>query len=182
MDVAPSQSFVAGIVLPQERTAMLGMVNVVKSLAASFGPLATGYLAANDMWRWSFFLCGGFKIVYDIALLIGARHLTPDSELSSSTPESPERGISCTEQYSKEIEVKLHKPRTTSIVCLQHTEMQYLRTVLSHNFTIAVDDFTCSLAADTLWPLEHSDTFPKSVHNMITRKPISHPVILRQPP
>ena len=35
-----------------------------------------------------------------------------------NTTES-ERGISCTEQYSKEMEVKLHKPRTTSIVCLQ---------------------------------------------------------------
>ena len=42
MDVAPRQSFIAGIVLPIERTVMLGLVNVVKSLAASFGPLATG--------------------------------------------------------------------------------------------------------------------------------------------
>ncbi len=30
-----------------------------------------------------------------------------------------ERGISCTEQYSKVIEVKLHRPRMTSITCLQ---------------------------------------------------------------
>ena len=44
---------------------LAGVVDVVKSLAASFGPLATGYLAANDMWRWSFFLCGGLKVVYD---------------------------------------------------------------------------------------------------------------------
>jgi len=88
MDLAPRQSFVAGVVLPQERTIMLGVVNVVKSLAASFGPLATGYLAANNMWRWSCFLCGGLKIVYDVALLIGARHLKPDTEQSSPTPSS----------------------------------------------------------------------------------------------
>jgi len=88
MDVAPRQSFVAGIVLPQERTIMLGVVNVLKSLAASFGPLATGYLAANNMWRWSFFLCGGLKIVYDVALLISARHLKPDTEQSSPTSSS----------------------------------------------------------------------------------------------
>ena len=88
MDVAPRQSFVAGIVLPQERTVMLGVINVVKSLAASFGPLATGYLAANNMWRWSFFSCGGLKIVYDMALLISARHLKPDSEQSLTTPSS----------------------------------------------------------------------------------------------
>ena len=85
MDVAPRQSFVAGIVLPEERTIMLGVVNVVKSLAASFGPLATGYLAANEMWRWSFFLCGGLKIVYDVALLVSARHLKPDTQRSSLT-------------------------------------------------------------------------------------------------
>ena len=85
MDVAPRQSFVAGIVLPEERTIMLGVVNVVKSLAASFGPLVTRYLAANEMWRWSFFLCGGLKIVYDVALLVSARHLKPDTERSSLT-------------------------------------------------------------------------------------------------
>lgn len=84
-DVAPRQSFIAGIVLPEECTIMLGVVNVVKSLAASFGPLATGYLAANEMWRWSFFLCGGLKIVYDVALLVSARHLKPDTERSSLT-------------------------------------------------------------------------------------------------
>lgn len=84
MDVAPRQSFVAGIVLPKERTIMLGVVNVVKSLAGSFGPLVTGYLAASNMWRWSFFICGGLKIVYDVALLISARHLKPDTERLST--------------------------------------------------------------------------------------------------
>ena len=70
MDVAPRQSFVAGFVLPEERTIMLGVLNNVKSLAASFGPLVTGYLAASEMGRWSFFLCGALKIVYDMALSI----------------------------------------------------------------------------------------------------------------
>ena len=46
----------------------------------------SGYLAANRMWRWSFFLCGGLKTVYDIALLISARHMQPDSERSPQAP------------------------------------------------------------------------------------------------
>ena len=35
---------------------MLEVVNVAESMAASFGSLATGYLA-NHVWRWSFVLC-----------------------------------------------------------------------------------------------------------------------------
>ena len=36
-----------------------------------------------------------------------------------------ERGMSCTEVYSKLIDVKLHKPRTTSIALLQITFQSY---------------------------------------------------------
>ena len=45
-----------------------------------------GYLAANGMWRWSFFLCGSLKIIYDVALLVSARHMKPDTEQSPGPP------------------------------------------------------------------------------------------------
>jgi len=80
MDVAPRQSFLAGIVSKSERTATLGIVNVVKSLSNSLGPLATGYLAGSNHWQISFFLCGGLKIVYDILLLYSFSHIKPDVE------------------------------------------------------------------------------------------------------
>ncbi|CAL8471841.1 g11383 [Coccomyxa elongata] len=96
MDVAPRQSFLAGIVSKSERTATMGIVNVVKSLSNSLGPLATGYLAGSNNWQISFFLCGGLKIVYDILLLFSFSHIKPDveavqhiSQVSSEDMETP---------------------------------------------------------------------------------------------
>ena len=88
MDVAPRQSFVAGIVSKSERTTTLGIVNVVKSLSASLGPLVTGILAAGQNWPFSFFLCGGLKIVYDLALLYSFKHIKPDVETAPATVEA----------------------------------------------------------------------------------------------
>jgi MFS family permease len=47
MDVVPRQSYVSGIVPAEERTATLGITNIVRSLGAACGPLATGFLAAE---------------------------------------------------------------------------------------------------------------------------------------
>ena len=88
MDVAPRQSFVAGIVSKSERTATLGIVNAVKSLSTSLGPLVTGILAAGHHWPVSFFLCGGLKIVYDLALLYSFKHIKPDVETAPAAVEA----------------------------------------------------------------------------------------------
>lgn len=77
MDVAPRQSFVAGIVPPAERTATLGLTNIGKSIGAAFGPLVTGFLVSHHRFDWAFYLCGGLKIVYDLALLYNFRHVKP---------------------------------------------------------------------------------------------------------
>ena len=47
MDVVPRQSYVSGIVPAEERTATMGITNIVRSLGAACGPLATGYLSAG---------------------------------------------------------------------------------------------------------------------------------------
>lgn len=80
MDVAPRQSYVAGVVHQEERTITIGITNVVKSFGAALGPLVTGWLAARNLWRYSFFICGILKIIYDMALLYKFRHVRPDSE------------------------------------------------------------------------------------------------------
>lgn len=84
MDVAPRQSFVAGIVPAAERTATMGIVNVVKSLSASLGPLVTGFAAAGGSWTTVFALCGGLKIVYDLALLYFFGHVKADVETAGA--------------------------------------------------------------------------------------------------
>jgi len=69
MDVAPRSAFLAAIVLPQERTAVMGAVNVVKTSASSLGPLVTGMLAGSDLFWVAFLTAGVLKACYDLGLL-----------------------------------------------------------------------------------------------------------------
>lgn len=69
MDQAPRQAFLASVVLPRERTAVMGVVNVGKTLSQSGGPVITGWLAeTNRLWL-SFLLAGALKASYDLAML-----------------------------------------------------------------------------------------------------------------
>jgi MFS family permease len=70
MDVAPRSAFLAAIVLPQERTAILGVVNVVKTLAQSLGPFITGILAQSSLFWVSFVCAGSLKATYDLGILV----------------------------------------------------------------------------------------------------------------
>ncbi|PVH91974.1 MFS general substrate transporter [Periconia macrospinosa] len=70
MDVAPRSAFLAAIMLPQERTVIMGLVNVVKTAAQSLGPLITGLLAGHDLFWVSFVSAGSLKVGYDLGLLV----------------------------------------------------------------------------------------------------------------
>lgn len=69
MDVAPRSAFMAAIVLPQERTAIMGLVNVVKTTAQSLGPFITGVLADSNLFWVSFVCAGSLKACYDLGML-----------------------------------------------------------------------------------------------------------------
>lgn len=69
MDTAPRSAFLAAIVLPAERTAVMGTVNVVKTTAQSLGPLITGLLADRGLFWVSFVAAGSLKATYDLGLL-----------------------------------------------------------------------------------------------------------------
>jgi Na+/melibiose symporter-like transporter len=69
MDQAPRQAFLAAAVLPGERTAVMGVVNVVKTLAQSGGPAITGWLAGTGRFWVVFLVAGSMKATYDLALL-----------------------------------------------------------------------------------------------------------------
>ena len=70
MDVAPRAAFMAAIVLPQERTAIMGIVVVVKTTAQSLGPLITGVLVDKNLFWIAFILAGSLKACYDIGMLV----------------------------------------------------------------------------------------------------------------
>lgn len=69
MDQAPRQAFLAAAVLPAERTSVMGMVNVIKTLSQSIGPIITGRLAGVGKFWIAFLMAGTLKVLYDVLLL-----------------------------------------------------------------------------------------------------------------
>lgn len=69
MDVAPRSAFLAAILKPQERTAIMGLVNVVKTTSQSLGPFLTGILADSGLFWVAFICAGSLKACYDLGLL-----------------------------------------------------------------------------------------------------------------
>lgn len=69
MDVAPRSAFLAAIILPNERTAVMGAINVVKTGAQSIGPIITGSLSDRKLVWVAFLLAGSLKAIYDLSIL-----------------------------------------------------------------------------------------------------------------
>ncbi|KAB5542855.1 major facilitator superfamily domain-containing protein [Coniochaeta sp. 2T2.1] len=69
MDGPPRSAFLAAIVLPGERTAIMGLVNVVKSTAQSLSPTLTGLLADRKLFWVAFVCAGALKAMYDLGML-----------------------------------------------------------------------------------------------------------------
>ncbi|KAL8905108.1 MAG: hypothetical protein Q9171_006804 [Xanthocarpia ochracea] len=69
MGQAPRQAFLAAAVLPSERTAVMGVVNVVKTLSQSGGPVLTGWLVGMKKFWMAFLIAGALKAGYDLAML-----------------------------------------------------------------------------------------------------------------
>ena len=70
MDTVPRSSFLAAVVLPHERTAIMGAINVVKTCSQSLSPSITGRLADNGLFWVAFVVAGVLKAAYDIGLLM----------------------------------------------------------------------------------------------------------------
>lgn len=70
MDVAPRAAFVANALPAEQRTAIMGTINVFKTIASSVAPVFTGMLSAKGALWVSFVVAGCLKISYDIGMLI----------------------------------------------------------------------------------------------------------------
>lgn len=69
MDQAPRQAFLAAAVLPAERTAVLGVVNTLKTLAQAGGIGSTGLFAEKGWWIAVLTGAGAMKAGYDLLML-----------------------------------------------------------------------------------------------------------------
>jgi MFS family permease len=69
MDVPARQSYVMGVVPPEERARASSITNVPRSLAAAVTPLAAGAMLAHSSFGWPLVCAGVIKSVYDLLLL-----------------------------------------------------------------------------------------------------------------
>ena len=90
MDQAPRSAFLSLVVLPEERTAVMGIVNILKTLSQSSGPTVTGILAGRDHFWVAFVVAGSLKAAYDLMLLAffaGRVHVRKDATRPGTTPD-----------------------------------------------------------------------------------------------
>jgi MFS family permease len=81
MDVPTRQSYLMAVVDPAERSAAAGVAGVARTVGAALAPVLAGPLYASAALSGvPFFLCGGLKIAYDLALWRGFSALRPAEE------------------------------------------------------------------------------------------------------
>ncbi|THZ25492.1 MFS general substrate transporter [Aureobasidium pullulans] len=68
MDQAPRSAFLAAVVKEEERTAVMGITSMLRTLAAAAGPTVTGVLAGQDRFWIAFVAAGTLRIAYDLGL------------------------------------------------------------------------------------------------------------------
>ncbi len=81
MDVPTRQSYTIAVVSPDERSAAAGVTGIARSVGASLSPVLAGiFLATPALFSAPFFLCGGLKLVYDLALYRSFSTMKPPEE------------------------------------------------------------------------------------------------------
>jgi MFS family permease len=81
MDVPTRQSYLMAVVDPSERAAAAGVASVARTIGASLAPLCAGPLLASPaLLGVPFFIAGGLKVLYDLALWRSFRALRPPEE------------------------------------------------------------------------------------------------------
>lgn len=70
MDQAPRSALIAAIVHPRERTAVMGITSALRTLAATSGPMVTGFLAGSERFWVAFVVGGACRLIYDVGLWV----------------------------------------------------------------------------------------------------------------
>jgi MFS family permease len=84
MDVPTRTSYVMAVVTPAERPTAASVTAVPRSLASSISPMFAGVLLTFPFSGLPLVLCGGLKIIYDLALLFSFRRLKSPEEMIGS--------------------------------------------------------------------------------------------------
>ncbi|CAK7200056.1 hypothetical protein SEUCBS139899_002744 [Sporothrix eucalyptigena] len=68
LDQAPRAALIAAVVRPEERTAVLGITSLLRTLASTTGPTVTGFLAGSGRFWIAFVVAGALRLAYDFGL------------------------------------------------------------------------------------------------------------------
>lgn len=68
MDQAPRAALISAVVRPEERTAVMGITSLLRTLSGSLGPSITGLLAGGGRFGIAFVVAGTLRLVYDFGL------------------------------------------------------------------------------------------------------------------
>jgi MFS family permease len=86
MDVPTRQSFTMAVVDPGERSAAAGVTGIARTVGSCLSPLVAGPLyAVPALASLPFFIAGGLKILYDLALLVAFGRVAPPEERGRPT-------------------------------------------------------------------------------------------------
>ncbi len=81
MDVPTRQSYTMAVVAPDERSAAAGITGIARTLGVGVSPFIAAPLAASVAYTAvPFFIAGSLKIVYDLLMYRGFRHVRPPEE------------------------------------------------------------------------------------------------------
>ena len=80
MDVPTRQSYVAAVVLPNERTFASGLTNLARNVFWALGSSIAGLVMQNLTFSAPLAIGGGIKVGYDLALYRAFRKLRPPEE------------------------------------------------------------------------------------------------------
>jgi MFS family permease len=84
MDVPTRQSYTMAVVAPDERSAAAGVTSIARSVGAALSPSLAGiFIGIPTLINVPFFLCGGLKIIYDLALWHEFSAVKPPEEQKS---------------------------------------------------------------------------------------------------
>ncbi|KAF2647273.1 MFS transporter-like protein [Lophiostoma macrostomum CBS 122681] len=92
MDQAPRTAFIAAVVRPQERTGVMGITAMVRTLASSLGPSITGLLGHYGTFWAAFVATGICRVAYDLGLWVLFVNVKVDGKRPGEEAEGDEDG------------------------------------------------------------------------------------------
>ena len=80
MDVPTRQSYTMAIVRPEDRASVAALTNIPRTVAQGLSPGLSSYLIGAAQWGLPFFIGGGVKMAYDVAIYLTFKDVRPPEE------------------------------------------------------------------------------------------------------